>query len=145
MMSISTTEKEETGKIIRDFVRALNSHDIEHLLTLTSQEYEGVDVNRNLPQHGHGEAKMAFEQYLAAFPDLCFTEYDVVVEENRAVLMWRGRGTHLGTIMHIPPTGRVVEVLGTSTFYFENGKIRKAVHVWDVASMLRDLGLLPEL
>jgi predicted ester cyclase len=88
---------------------------------------------------------MAFEHYLAAFPDMCFIEHDSVVDENRAVVVWKGRGTHLGTIMHIPPTGRTVEVLGTSTIFFENGKIRKAIHVWDVAAMLREIGLLPEL
>ena len=143
MMTVST--REETNQLVQAIVDALNDHDIERLLALTSHDYEGVDVNQNLPQHGQGEARMAFEHYLAAFPDLRFVEYEAVIEENRAVLMWKGRGTHLGTIMHIPPTGRTVEVMGTSTFYCEDGKIKKAVHVWDVAAMLREIGLLPEL
>lgn len=140
---IKTTE--ETGQLVRAIVDALQTHDIERLISLTADDYEGVDVNRNLPQHGQGEARMAFEQYLAAFPDLTFVEHEVLIESNKAVVMWKGRGTHLGTIMHIPPTGRTVEVLGTSTFHFEGSKIKKAVHVWDVASMLREIGLLPEL
>ncbi|MGA7733679.1 MAG: ester cyclase [Chloroflexia bacterium] len=142
---ISTSNKESVEQLIQALVAAMNRHDIESLLALTAQDYEGVDVNQQLPQHGQGEARMAFEHYLAAFPDMCFVEHDAVIQENRAVLVWKGRGTHLGTIMHIPPTGRRVEVLGTSTFHFEDGKIKKAVHVWDVASMLREIGLLPEL
>jgi steroid delta-isomerase-like uncharacterized protein len=142
---ITTPNKEETSRIVEAMVAALNSHDIERLLALTCDDYEGVDINRNLPAHGHGEARVAFENYLAAFPDLRVVEHDAVIDEDRAVLVWKGRGTHLGTIMHIPPTGRAVEVRGTSAFHFENGKIKKAVHVWDVAAMLRELGLLPEL
>ncbi len=145
MMTTSANTVEETALLVQAIVEALNGHDIDRLVSLTADDYEGVDVNRNIPQYGQGEARMAFEQYLAAFPDLTFVEYEVLVEANRAVLMWEGRGTHLGAIMHIPPTGRTVEVLGTSTFYCEGGKIKKAVHVWDVASMLREIGLLPEL
>lgn len=142
---ISTPTREETAALVQAVMEAMNNHDTERLMSLTSHEYEGVDVNQQLPQHGQGEARMAFELYLAAFPDLRFVEHEAIVETNRAVVMWKGQGTHLGTILHIPPTGRKVEVLGTSTFYFEDGKIKKAVHVWDVATMLREIGLLPEL
>jgi steroid delta-isomerase-like uncharacterized protein len=142
---ITTSNKEDIGQLVQTLVAAMNRHDIDSLLALTAQDYEGVDVNQQLPQQGQGEARMAFEHYLAAFPDMRFVEHDAVIQEDRAVLMWKGQGTHLGTIMHIPPTGRRVEVLGTSTFHFEGGKIKKAVHVWDVASMLREIGLLPEL
>ncbi len=142
---ISTSNKEETAELVQAMVDALNSHDIERMLSLTSHDYEGVDVNRNLPQHGQGEARMAFEQYLAAFPDMYLLEHEAVIEENRAVLTWIARGTHLGMIMHIPATGKAVTVRGCSTLYIEGGKIKKAIHVWDVAAMLREIGLLPEL
>ena len=142
---VTATEKEETGRSIESILAAMNSHDVEKLLSLTAHDYEGVDVNQLLPQHGHGEARMAFENYLLAFPDMHFVEHDALIDEERAVVVWKARGTHLGTIMHIPPTGRTIEVMGTSMFHFEEGKVKKAIHVWDVAAMLREIGLLPEL
>lgn len=145
MITVSSQGVVDTSALVREVVEALNSHDVERLVSLTAHDYEGVDVNRTLPQHGRGEARAAFMQYLAAFPDFKLVEHEIVVEASKAVVMWRGRGTHKGAIMHIPATGRTVEVMGTSTFYFEEGKIKRAVHVWDVASMLREIGLLPEL
>jgi hypothetical protein len=47
--------------------------------------------------------------------------------------------------MNIPPTGRNVEVLGTSVLTVGDGKIARGLYIWDVAGLLRSIGLLPEL
>jgi hypothetical protein len=47
--------------------------------------------------------------------------------------------------MNIPPTGHMVKVRGTSLIVVEGGKIRRALRIWDLAGLLRDLKLLPEL
>ncbi|WP_343424817.1 ester cyclase [Candidatus Amarolinea dominans] len=58
---------------------------------------------------------------------------------------WTARGTHLGTLMNIPASGRHVTVRGVSTFTLQEGQITKADFIWDVAGLLRAIGLLPEL
>lgn len=47
--------------------------------------------------------------------------------------------------MHIPPTDRTIEVLGTTFLTIAHGKITREMHIWDVAGLLRDIGLLPDL
>jgi hypothetical protein len=47
--------------------------------------------------------------------------------------------------MRIPPTGRSIAVRGTSVLTVESGKIIRGLYVWDVAGLLRSIGLLPEL
>lgn len=47
---------------------------------------------------------MIVRSYLEAFPDLRFVEDEVVVEGDRAVLVWTAHGTHGGKLMSIPPT-----------------------------------------
>ena len=47
--------------------------------------------------------------------------------------------------MNIPPTGHKVEVRGVSMIGIENGLIVRAQYIWDLAGMLRHMGLLPEL
>lgn len=47
--------------------------------------------------------------------------------------------------MNIPPTEHTVNVRGTSLVALQGGKIRRALRIWDLAGLLRDLKLLPEL
>ena len=47
--------------------------------------------------------------------------------------------------MNIPATGRAVRVCGVSLLTIVDGQIRQARHIWDVAGMLRNIGLLPAL
>ena len=83
--------------------------------------------------------------YLCAFPDLHFLPDEPVCRDNTVMLNWQARGTHLGTFLNIPPSGRTMQVRGVSTLKLRNGKIVEAIYVWDVAGLLRNIGLLPDL
>jgi hypothetical protein len=50
-------------------------------------EYEGVDIGQADPQRGPKSVSRYVEKYLQAFPDLHFVEEDIVVQDNRAVLV----------------------------------------------------------
>ena len=67
------------------------------------------------------------------------------MQGERAVLIWTAEGTHLGALMNIPASGRMVTVRGVATFTLQNGAISRATYIWDVAGLLRGIGLLPEL
>jgi steroid delta-isomerase-like uncharacterized protein len=84
-------------------------------------------------------------RYWRAFPDLRFTVEETVVQGNRIAQIWTARGTHWGPLMNIPPTGRRIEVRGVSLLTIEGGKVRQGLYIWDVAGLLRAIGLLPEL
>ena len=132
-------------EIARELLEAWNAHDIEHIKTFYAPEYEGVDVGQAEPQRGPQSVPQNVERYLRAFPDLRFVEEDIVVQDNRAVLVWKAYGTHKGKFMNIPPTGRNVAVRGTSVLTVENSKVARGLYIWDVAGLLRSIGLLPEL
>ena len=57
----------------------------------------------------------------------------------------KAHGTHLGTLMNIPASGRSVSVRGVSVFTLAAGQVSRATYIWDVAGLLRTIGLLPEL
>jgi steroid delta-isomerase-like uncharacterized protein len=136
---------EGTGQLVRGLLEAWNDHDIERIKTFYAPEYEGVDVSQAEPQYGPQGMSETVERYLRAFPDLRFVEEETVVQDNRAVLVWRAQGTHEGKLMRIPPTGRKLEVRGTSVLTAEDGKVTRGLYIWDVAGLLRAIGLLPEL
>jgi steroid delta-isomerase-like uncharacterized protein len=140
-----TTESEETLRLVRDLLEAWNVHDPERIQSFYAQQYEGVDVGQAKPQRGPQDVSRLVNRYLQAFPDLRFVGEDVVVQGNRAALVWTAHGTHAGELMRIPPTGRNIAVRGTSVLTVENGKVTRGLYIWDVAGLLRSIGLLPEL
>ena len=128
--------EEEIARFVRDLVEAWNAHDIERITTFYAPGYEGVDVGQAEPQHGPQSVSQNVERYLRAFPDLRIAEEDIVVQDNRAVLVWKAYGTHKGKIMNIPPTGRNVTVRGTSVLTVGDGKVARGLYIWDVAGLL---------
>jgi len=47
--------------------------------------------------------------------------------------------------LNIPATGRAVRVRGLSMMTMADGRIKRTCLVWNLAGLLRTLGLLPEL
>lgn len=125
--------------------QAWNSHDIEKVLSFYSLEYIADDVSQASLLRGHEGLRTMLESYWRAFPDLEFAVTDMVIEGSRVATAWVAAGTHHGTIMNIPPTGQKVEVRGISIIDVEDGLIVRGQYIWDLAGMLRHMGLLPEL
>ena len=124
---------------------AWNSHDIEDVMTFYSPDYEGEDVGMARAQHGlDGLSKMLVHDR-QAFPDLTFVEDERIIQDNRVAMVWTAHGTHLGRLMNIPPTRHQITAHGTSILRLENGKVCRARYIWDVAGILRSIGLLPDL
>lgn len=124
---------------------AWNSHDIEKVLSFYSPDYVGDDVGQASLLRGHEGLRAMLENYWSAFPDLRFKVTSTLVEGDRLAIVWLGEGTHQGTIMNIPPTGHKVEARGVSIIEVRDGLIVSGQYIWDLAGMLRHMGLLPEL
>lgn len=125
--------------------RAWNSHNMEEVLRFYSPDYVAEDVGQASLTRGHAGILLLLETYWKAFPDLEFTVTDTVMQDSRAVIVWMAEGTHQGTIMNIPPTGHRVAVRGVSIIDVVDGLIVRGQYIWDLAGMLRHMGLLPEL
>jgi hypothetical protein len=52
---------------------------------------------------------------------------------------------HAGSFLQIPATNRSVTVRGISMLSVRDGKITRGIHLWDLAGLLRDVNLLPNL
>ena len=132
-------------RLIRDLIDAWNSHDVDRALEFYAPDYSGEDVGRAQRHQGHAGARKFIGAYVRAFPDVQLSADEMIGEGERAALMWTARGTHLGAIMNIPPTNRPVQIRGVSLLTLQQDKIYHATYIWDVAGLLRNIGLLPEL
>ena len=124
---------------------AWNSHDMENVLRFYAPECISDDVGQASRLHGREGLRLMLEAYWKAFPDLQFRVTDTLVENSRLAIAWVAKGTHQGTIMHIPPTGRRMEVRGMSMIEVIDGLVVSGQSIWDLAGMLRHMGLLPDL
>ncbi len=136
---------QETAHLITELLDVWNMHDVDQAVTFYAPDYEGIDVAEAVPQRGPDGLRRTMERYLQAFPDLRFTEETTVIQGDRVALFWTVQGTHQGALMNIPPTGRSIQVRGVSLLTVLDGKVARALYIWDVAGLLRGIGLLPEL
>lgn len=132
-------------ELVNDLFDAWNSHDIERAADFYSADYSGVDVSQAAPQTGKEGIRRMISTYLDAFPDFKIQREETISETNRVVVVWRAQGTHQGKLLNIPPTGRKILARGVTVITIENNLVKHALYFWDVAGLLRDIGLLPEL
>ncbi|MSP12069.1 MAG: ester cyclase [Chloroflexi bacterium] len=136
---------DQIAKLVTALLEAWNTHDIDHISTFYAPEYVGIDVADAQPQSGIGGIRHMLQRYFHAFPDMHFSLDATVTEDERVALFWTAHGTHQGKLMNIPPTGREIRVRGVSYLTVKQGKICHAEYIWDVAGLLRAIGLLPRL
>jgi steroid delta-isomerase-like uncharacterized protein len=107
-------------------------------------DYVGHDPSNSEEVRGLEAAKRAASDYRQAFPDLRVTVEDLIAEGDRVAARLRFRGTHLGELDGIAPTGRRVDCTGIVISRIEEGKIAKDWANFDDLGMMRQLGLIPK-
>jgi len=136
---------ERLARLAAGLTAAWNARDPQAVAALCAEDYEGENVGEATPHYGPAGMAASVATYLTAFPDLRFTVDDVVIEGERVVQVWRAHATHRGPLLNIPASGRPVQVRGSSLLTFRDNKLWRALYIWDMAGLLRAIGLLPEL
>ena len=135
----------ELARLAAQLTDAWNSHDPRRVAALCAADYAGENIGEAAPHRGPEGMAASVATYLAAFPDLQFTVENAVIQGERVVQVWRAHATHSGPLMNIPGTGRRIAVRGASFLTFRADKLLRATYIWDVAGLLREIGLLPDL
>jgi steroid delta-isomerase-like uncharacterized protein len=88
-------------------------------------------------------AKQKWATVIAATPDLRVQIEDIVAEGDRVVVRWAYEGTHLGTLIGIPPTGKRFRISGISICRLAEGKIAEDWDEADRLGLMQQLGVIP--
>jgi steroid delta-isomerase-like uncharacterized protein len=136
---------EEHASFVEQLIDAWNSHDPAHVATFYAPDYHGEDIGQEAPFQGPADVEAYFARFYCAFPDVQITLDSVVTQADHYAVAWTVSGTHLGKLMNIPPTGRPVAVRGISLLTVVEDKVTAGATVWDMAGLLRAIGLLPKL
>jgi len=84
--------------------------------------------------------KQAAPGLIAAFPDLALTREHFIAEGDVVALRVTARGTHLGELRGIPPTGKPWEATASAWYLVENDKIADYWINWDWLAIFEQIG-----
>ncbi len=130
------------------FVAGWNSHDAHPLLSVMTDDVVYDDSSWPTQMHGHAAVRAFLESTWLAVPDLTFTHEDPIFIDSsgtRTARYWHGSGTHTGCWdpPGLKPGGGRVEFHGATFLERREDKLCRIRVVYDVASIMRQLGVLP--
>jgi len=80
---------------------------------------------------------------LAAFPDARVNVERIIEEGSRVTVVSTMAGTHTGTFLGVPGTGKGVLVRRIDVFSVVGGKIVDVLHSFDLVSLMQQVGVFP--
>lgn len=139
-MAVSEELKRKREAIVREHMDSENRHEFDATLdTFDHPRYELVPTGD--VYDGPEEVMAYFEESRTAFPDqrnelLALHHADDAVLVEAVV-----RGTHLGPLRSLPPTGRSWELPILAVFVFEEDRLQCERVYFDSLTTMRQLGI----
>jgi steroid delta-isomerase-like uncharacterized protein len=128
--------------IRRVFDEAFNLGNLVVVDELLSPDHLAHNAFGGTPNGSQG-LKWLISMFRIAFPDLHCTIEDEITVGDQFAAHWTMRGTHKGSFLGNPPTGKPVEVQGIMFARVSNGRIVEDWTLIDQMGILQQLGLIP--
>ena len=142
---------QENVKLDEQFMATWNAHNADQAAELVSDSIVWRDVGVPEPLRGKEAVRQYNQGWFTAFPDLVATTKNRVVSEDQVAAEIEFTGTNTGMLQispgmpAVPATGKKVNGKGTYFLRIRDGKIVE-VHTYpDIAGMMMQLGLMPQM
>lgn len=135
---------EANERLIRRFVaEVMNGRDAEAAAEIVADDY--MTHHPAFPDGVRGPEGLMqlLGMFRSAFPDLSYHIDDLFATADRATLRWTAKATHKGPFMHVPATGRPIQVSGIDIFQIRDGQIVASWVSSDLLGLLHQIGGLP--
>jgi steroid delta-isomerase-like uncharacterized protein len=135
------TEQEANKAVARSFFeQVLDQGHLEKYADLHAPDF--VAHGRTHDVNLDGDMAAAREERKAA-PDLHIKINEIMAERDLVLVYWTVSGTNTHEGMGFPATGKSFTEDGMTLFRFKAGKISEEWGVWDMLSIMQQLGLIP--
>jgi ketosteroid isomerase-like protein len=111
-----------------------------------ADEIIAADYVSHGPQAPPAEGPSGVKARIAVYQDALDGYWDVqeiLASGDRVTVRWVGRGTHVGDLMGVPPTGATIAVEAITILRIAGGKIAEEWTVWDALGLLQQVGAVP--
>jgi steroid delta-isomerase-like uncharacterized protein len=134
---------QSNSDVVRGFFdEVLNQDNIE-----ASGKYFWEDMVEQVPLPGQGPGLEGLKNVLGgiktAFPDIHWKIEEQIAEGDKVVTRFEWTGTHRGTFLGVPATGRSVKVWGMVIDRLERGKIKDTRIIMDALGLMMQFGVFP--
>ena len=127
----------------RNWEEILPACDVEGLRAITAEDAVARGARPGQPAGFEGIKQTMF--WLATvFADQRWEIHEVIGEGDTVVVHCTHHGRHVGDLMGIPPTGRVVSYEYVHFLRFRDGKAIEHWSVRDDMTLMRQLGVIPD-
>jgi steroid delta-isomerase-like uncharacterized protein len=140
---MALTAEENNSVCLEFFESAWNKGDVrEDLLADGAIDHSQVG-GKTVSEPGAGSFKHIVGMFRGAMPDVKLTIEDQIYTVDKVVHRWRLNGTDTGGVMGMPPSGKALEMTGTTTVRMKDGKIAERWANVDELGLLQQLGVVP--
>ena len=136
---LAQTRANGEAQIVERWVAAWNSHDVEKVVSLFTNDVLYEDVTFGAVNHGSADLRKFASFFFEAVPDMKFELLESSVQGRRGVIEWVFSGTDKG----VYKTGKRFTVRGVSIINLDHGRISRNLDFYDAASIMRQVGILP--
>jgi len=134
--------------VVRTVYDAFNDRDFDRALSVVSDDAEWTNVPTGETLRGRDGLRQFLQVWDGAFPEGRIDVSSVKTGEGFAVVEFVGRGTNSGSLKtpagDLPPTNRSVELRFCDVIEVSDGRISGGRTYWDMASLMAQLGMMPE-
>jgi steroid delta-isomerase-like uncharacterized protein len=136
------SESENVSVIARFLEEVINQGRLEQADELVAVDFVELDP---LPgqRQGREGLKEVIGMLRAAFPDIHWVVEETVASGDKVVTRFTWTGTHRGTFLGVPASGRSVSVKGVVIDRLAAGKMADSRILMDNFTMMQQLGVIP--
>jgi len=141
---MQSNDLEKNKAIVQRYVDEMqNARSLDNIEDIFAEDFvDHMASSGGLFLGGMDGLKRGYATFLKAFPDLHVTVEDMIAEGDKVVAYKTVAGTHRGTHLGIPPTGKRVQWQNIGIYRIKNGKIAEYWGLLDEMSLKRQLGAI---
>jgi len=133
--------REEITAMFRRREVAWRAHDAATLASDHSPDAVVISPTGGVLE-GREEIQRIYQIWFTAFPDLQFTEYDFLIDDDRVALLMTVAGSHAGDFFGLPASGRRVQAVCAFFDTVKEGAIVHERRIFDFTGVLIQVGVL---
>jgi steroid delta-isomerase-like uncharacterized protein len=134
---------DEARALAERWVSSLSAHDMDAFAALYAEDFVNHQLSAAAPPPPGISPKQGvvalFRARLAGIPDLQVSIETMVAAPDKVGASFVYEGTHGGTLLGVPPTGRKLRFTSCDILRIENGKIAEHWGMGDIAGLLAQL------